>query len=203
MSSVPYCQLLGLDGELALLAVLSATLLMPATLLLVLFGLLGLEAEIALTDFLLRTALFIGLPVLLAWIIRRVAPPGWTDINARQIDGGMVVMLVLVAFAIMDGVAAQLLEDPALGAAIVALAFVVNIALHVASAAAFWWMGRHAAITMAVACGNRNLIIMLVILGNALGPEFALYVALGQFPIYLMPVAIKPVVRRLVGPEHT
>ncbi|MCG8545357.1 MAG: hypothetical protein MJE12_14250 [Alphaproteobacteria bacterium] len=200
MSSVPYCQLLGLDGELSLLVMLSATFLMPATLLFVLFGLLGLEAEIALTDFLLRTALFIGLPLLLAWVIRRLAPPGWTETNAQPIDGAMVVMLVLVAFAIMDGVAAQLLADPALGAMIVALAFGVSIALHASSAAAFWWMGRRAALSMAVTCGNRNLIILLVILGDALGPEFALYVALGQFPIYLMPVAIKPIVRRLVGP---
>ena len=200
MSAVPYCQLLGLDGELSLLVMLSATFLMPATLLFVLFGLLGLEAEIALTDFLLRTALFIGLPLLLAWIIRRLAPPRWTETNARPIDGAMVLMLVFVAFAIMDGVAAQLLADPALGAVIVALAFGVSIALHASSAAAFWWMGRHAALSMAVTCGNRNLIILLVILGDALGPEFALYVALGQFPIYLMPVAIKPIVRRLVGP---
>ena len=89
---------------------------------------------------------------------------------------------------------------PVAGAVIVGLAFTVSIALHVASAAAFWWMGRRAALSMAVACGNRNLIILLVILGGALGPEFALYVALGQFPIYLMPVAIKPIVRRLIGP---
>jgi BASS family bile acid:Na+ symporter len=198
ISSVPFCQLLGLDGELALLAVLSGTLLLPVTLPVVIFGLLGMEAEIAPGDFLIRTAIFIVLPLLLAWGIRRLAPMGWIEANSREIDGGMVIMLVLVAFAIMDGIAVQLVADPAHAAVIVATAFTVSIALHLSSAAAFWRMGRRSALSMAVTCGNRNLIILLVIVGGALGPDFALYVALGQFPIYLMPVVIQPIVRWLL-----
>ena len=47
--------------------------------------------------------------------------------------------------------------------------------------------------------GNRNIGLMMAATGFGV-PELAwLYFAVAQFPIYLLPVVLKPLVRRFIG----
>jgi BASS family bile acid:Na+ symporter len=51
---------------------------------------------------------------------------------------------------------------------------------------------------MGLSLGNRNMALMLVLAGGLLGPDLALYVAMAQIPVYLLPLVAKPLYRRLL-----
>lgn len=203
-SSVPFTQLLRLDAELAMFAVVIGTLLIPVTVAPVILWLLGTPLPVEPDVFALRSLLFIGLPFVLAAAARRIVPAGRIVSMRLEIDGLVVVLFVAFAIAIMDGVTGRLLADPLHGAAVLAAAFAVSIALHALSLGAFWRMGRRRALSMAVAAGNRNLAILLVLIGDGVSADFALYVALGQLPIFMMPTAVQQLCRLLLpeGPPQ-
>ncbi|MDH3700208.1 MAG: hypothetical protein OEU46_02750 [Alphaproteobacteria bacterium] len=198
ISSVPFCQLLSLNAELAVFSVVIGTLLLPFTLAPVIFLLLGVDMAIDLPEFALRTGIFIVLPFVLAALLRRAVPQDLRSAYRREVDGLTVLFLVIIAIAIMDGVSTRVLADPVRAATIVLAAFSVSVVLHAAGGAIYWRMGPTAGLAMAVTSGSRNLILLLVVLGEAAGDTFTLYVALGQLPIYLMPTVIQPLCRALL-----
>ena len=67
------------------------------------------------------------------------------------------------------------------------------------TALGFLWLGRPAAFTVGFLAGNRNMGLLLVVLPAGLHPDIALYFALAQFPIYILPALLKPLYGRLMG----
>ena len=67
----------------------------------------------------------------------------------------------------------------------------------------FWRAGRNAALTLALAAGLRNLGVMLAAAGGQVPQLTWLYVAMAQFPVYLLPHLIKPVLARLGATSAT
>lgn len=198
-SSVPFCQLLGLDAALALRVTLIATLLMPITVPASILLLLGVAVDLDPSEFALRAAIFIGLPLTLSWLVRRNPRfMAWLNRSA-EVDGIMAVILMIIAIGIMDGVTGRIVAEPAESLAILGAAFGVSILFHGFSGLVFWRLGERTAISIALTSGSRNLILMLVIIGDAMGPAFGLYVALGQVPIYLMPAIIQTIWRTRTG----
>ena len=200
-SAVPFSQLLGLDAELAMFAVVIGTLLIPVTIAPVVLWLLGTAIPVTPGEFALRSLLFIGLPFVLAAALRQIVPAGRIAARAVEIDGLIVAFFVVFVLAIMDGVTGRLLADPLLCAGMLAAAFGVSITLHALSLGLFWRLGRRPALSMALTAGNRNLAILLVIIGEGVGPDFALYVALGQLPIFTMPAVVQ-VLSRFLLPDR-
>jgi BASS family bile acid:Na+ symporter len=192
VASVALAQLLGLDAPLAVLLVVATTLVLPLTLTLVLFLLLGLDLAVDLVSFLGRFAVFIGLPFAAAWTLRRHLPSGLIERNAERLDGVNVVILVFAALAMMDGVTARLLAAPMTVALFLAAAVSFNATFQALGAAIYWRRGRRTAFSMGLSLGNRNMALMLVLTGGILGPDLALYVAMAQVPVYLLPLIAKP-----------
>lgn len=198
ISSVPFCQLLSLNAELAVFAVITGTLLLPFTLAPLALALLGIDIAIDPAELVLRTSVFIALPFGLAGLLRRWVRRETRAALRREGDGVTVILMVVIAVAIMDGVAARIVADPPKALAILAAAFSVSVVLHTLGGLAFWRIGAPAGLAMAVTSGSRNLILLFVLLGDAIGADFTLDIALGQVPIYLMPAAIQPLCRLLL-----
>ena len=75
--------------------------------------------------------------------------------------------------------------------------FFVNLQNDHWSSIDIGWAGRDNAFALAHAAGSRNMGLMLAA-SAGLVPELVwLYVALAQFPIYLLPLAYKPLARKL------
>lgn len=198
-SSVPYCQLLNLDAELALRVTLIATLMMPVTVPVSIFLFLGVAVDLDPAEFAIRAVIFIGLPLSLSWLIRR-SPNLMARINRGDDTAGvMAFALMIIAVAIMDGVTARIVANPAEALGILTAAFGVSILFHGLSGLIFWRTGERTAISIALTGGSRNLVLMLVIIGDTLGPAFGLYVAIAQVPIYLMPALIQSIWRNRRG----
>jgi BASS family bile acid:Na+ symporter len=113
-------------------------------------------------------------------------------------DGIAVLLLVLFAVAIMDGVTERFLSDPAHVLVFLAVAFAAYIGFQGAGAAVFALLGRRSALTVGFSSGNRNMALLLAVLPAGVDPDIPLYFALGQLPIYVLPAVLTPIYRRLL-----
>ena len=62
--------------------------------------------------------------------------------------------------------------------------------------------GARRALTLGFACGNRSLGLLLAVLPASADPGLGLFLALGQFPIYLLPGAMAPLYRHMLAGER-
>ena len=104
--------LLRLDAPLMLVSVVSASLLAPFTVVAVSSYLIGVELRIDALELFLRLAFLIGGCVLAALIVRRLLGQArlarWKD----RFDAASVLLLLIFAVAIMDGVADLAAQEP-------------------------------------------------------------------------------------------
>ncbi len=196
-ASVAIALLLGLDAAYAAALAVVATLLLPLTLVPVSLLLLGLDLQVDGLAFLGRFAVFILLPFCTALLLKRFLPASSLTQHRGAIDGINVLLLLVFAIAVMDGATTRLLATPGTFAVFLAAAFLFNICFQVLGALAFRLAGRATSLTLGLASGNRNMALMLVLSGGLLGPDFLLYVALAQIPIFLLPLLAERIYPRL------
>ena len=189
--------LLGLDGALALLAMVAGTLVMPATFPPLVLGLIGLTLGLSIPALMLRLALFIGGAALLAALLRRLCGVTWLRQHALELSGLNVLILLLFAIAIMDGVTVRLISEPRAVLLYAAVALGTSVALQGLSFLVFSRLARIPALTIGLVGGNKNMAIAWANLAGAASPELNLLFAAMQLPIYLLPALLKPVYRRL------
>ena len=182
---------------LAVVGTVATTMLLPLTLT-PLVGMVlpqtGLQVDLA--AFFLRVCTLVAAPFVLAWILRRALGTARLARNDELLAGANVVLLVVFAIAVMDGVTARMLDDPQFIGVLLLAACVATALLHIAGFALFRRAGVAAAYGAALLSGNRNMGLMLAITAGTAGPTFSLYVGIAQIPMYFAPLALTPFVRR-------
>jgi hypothetical protein len=196
MSSPALAGLLGLDVALTLATLIVSTAITPLTASLFTHVFLG-TALASPFGFGLRLFLIIAGCALAAAIIRRVAGATFIAAQRERIDGLSVIAMFMFAVAAMDGVADHFRSNPLLVIELTALAFALALGLIAVTAFVFLRAGRARAFAIGLIAGNRNIGLMLAASGFAVPDVAWLYFALAQFPIYLLPHLLKPLVRRL------
>lgn len=198
MSLPAIALLMGLDGALALLVMVTATFLMPLTLPPLLLGLMGLDLGIGIVPLMLRLAVFVGGAGAMAGLLRWWLGRDRLGRYGTEISGINVLLLVLFAVAVMDGMPRHLLDEPlrVLGYCVAALS--ASVGLQAVSFLSFGWLGRLAALTVGLVGGNKNMAVVWASLAAAANsPDLMLYFACAQLPIYLLPAVLAPIYRRL------
>lgn len=201
LSSAPIAMILGLDGALALVVALAATLLTPLTVPPLALALLGLQLDIGVVEFMVRLSAVVAVAVVAAVVVRRLIGRARLPRVAAHLDGLVVVVMLVFAVAIMDGVTATLLARPATVAFWLLAAFIANPALQIAGALAFAWLGRRRALTVGLVSGNCNMGLLLAAFPPGTDFDVVLYFAVAQLPMYMLPALLLPLYRRLVQPE--
>jgi bile acid:Na+ symporter, BASS family len=195
--------LLGLDGALALLVMVAGTFVMPFALPPLVLGLIGLDLGIGIVPLMLRLAVFIGGAALTAAVLRRLMGGAWLRRHTLELSGLNVLILLLFAVAIMDGVNALLLAQPQQVLLYAGTALAASLVLQAATFLAFVSLPRIPALTTGLIGGNRNMAIVWANFGGAATPELTLFFAAAQLPIYVLPALLKPAYRRLgAGEPH-
>lgn len=197
LASAALAMFVGLDGALAIAAALVATFLAPFTVPVLSLELLGVELDIATASMIGRLGLLVGTAAVAAALIRARVQPEALSRHAGEIDGVIVVAMLVFAVAIMDGVTATAIAEPETVALWLAAAFVANPALQAVGAALFAALGRRAALTAGLLSGNRNMGLLLATLPAGTAYEIQLYFALAQLPIFMLPALTKALIRRL------
>jgi len=193
ISSPALAALIGLDAALSLATLIACAAATPVTA--ALFAALFLRAPMDISPVALGAKLLLLLAgaAAVAALVRRIAGQPWVERQAERIEGLSVISLFVFAVAVMDGVAAGVIARPLLIFGLMALAFAMSLGLGAATALVFARAGRRTALTLAVSAGLRNLGVMVAAAGG-LVPELTwLYIGMAQFPVYLLPYLLKPV----------
>lgn len=198
LTAVPtFVLMMGLDGALALFAVIATNVLQPVVQPPVVYWLLGIDLQLPLGGLMLRLALFVGIGFALGLLLRRLLGVERVRRHDRAIGGAAVAVLVVFGIGVMDGTTALILADPMLVLLYLAAGLATNILLQLSGIAVFWIAERNMGLTTALVGGCRNLANLVAVLGPAAGPELTLFLAVGQFPLYFLPALFGPLYRRL------
>ena len=198
-SSPAFARLVGLDADLSLVATLVMVALVPFTAPLIALELLGIDLSLSTGAFMLRLLLVVGLPALLAVGLRRAAGPGRLHAWGAAMDGAVVWLCVLYGFAVMDGLAARMAQDPAWVVQAVLAAFVASYGLNALTTLAFARWGVREAASAGLMAGNRNVALFLAVLPASTDPRITLFFGLYQFPLFLSPFLLRPAYRLLAA----
>ena len=189
--------ILRLDGALTLIVMTLGGLLMPLTLPPLILLLIGLDLDIGVAELMLRLAGLLALAGVVATGIRALAGQNRIQRYSEMLDGAFVLVMLIFAVAVMDGVTDAAMADPGKVAGMIALVFAVSLFLQAIGFLLFLPAGRTTATTVALIAGNRNMAFVLGAAPAAFHPDVFLYLAVLQFPIYLLPALLRPVYRRL------
>jgi len=197
MSTPAFVALLGLDVALALANLVATIVITPvsAPYFAALFG--GDTLPLDPQALALRLAFFLGGSFLVARIIRRLLGDRRIRAWREPIDGLNIIVLFVFAAAIMGVVTYSLIDRPGLVIKLLLLSFVVTFGLMAATTALFWSAGPEQALTLGVSAGFRNMGLMLAA-ASGVSDTVVLYFAVAQFPIYLAPWLLYPLVQRIL-----
>ncbi|CAN5320869.1 Na+-dependent transporter [soil metagenome] len=199
MASPALVALMGLDSTLVLITLVTSTALVPLSA--PLFASVFFGSALTLSPLALGLKLFTILAgaILAAAVIRRVAGTDTILRYKQAIDGFNILVLLVFVSAVMGTVAASFWADPAGVLFLTLFAFVIFAVLLGATALVFRRAGRERALALGLMASQRNMGLMLAGTDGVLPGLTWLYFALAQFPIYLSPQLLKPLVRRLRG----
>jgi BASS family bile acid:Na+ symporter len=196
MSSPALAALIGVDIALTLAGLVVSMALTPLIAAIFTHAFLG-ASIITPLDLALKLFLLIAGSAAAAALIRRLAGGERIGRSHEMIDGLNVVGMFVFAVAAMDGVAAHFIAAPRFVGTLTALAFALSLGTMLATTLVFLAAGRARAFAIGILAANRNVSLILTATGFAL-PEVAwLYFSLAQFPIYLLPLLLKPLAARL------
>jgi len=199
-SSPSLAALIGLNGAISLAVLITCTAVTPFTSPALVAAFSASDVTLSPVALGLRLVLILAGAALTSLAIRAVAGKGWVERQAQRLDGLSVVMLFLFAIALMGDVLPNTIANPLLVLGLIVLSTSVSVALTAVTALAFLNSGREVALTLGHTSGSRNMGLMLAAASAGSVPEFVwLYVALAQFPIYLLPLVYKPLVQRLMA----
>jgi predicted Na+-dependent transporter len=198
ISAATTATFLRLDSSLALLLTLFTNFLVPFTLPPLALWLLDLDLRIGAVELSLRLALIVAVALAGALAIRRFLGPRLAD-SGPALDGLSVVVLMVFAIPLMDGVMARALAEPLKLAGFVAGAFGGMILCNLVMAAATLpLLDRRTALTAGYCSGGRHNALLMAVLPASADADIFLFIAAVQFPIYLMPTLLQPLYRRLL-----
>ncbi len=197
MSTPAVAILIGVDATLSLAVMLLSLIIVPFTAPVMVSaftdGALALDG-LALAG---RLAFILIATAGAGLLLRAMMGPRRLAVYNDHFNGVNVLVLLVLAVAFMDGVTLRFLEAPALVAGIAALACLVSVCGLLSTVFVFRWAGAGQDVMLGYAAGNRNLGIMIAAAGGIMPESTWLYVALAQFPIYLMPALLRPLMARL------
>lgn len=196
-SASAFANLLRLDGSLSLSVLVLGMICVPITAPLVGKVFFDEALPISATSLALRLGFLLMGAVVVAAIIRWLTGAELLARNGQLLNGLNVVILFFFAVAVMDGVAASIINRPLLTLAMTVLTFVVAGVQMALTMAILFRVRRADAFTISLAVGNRNLGLMIAAMASGIPELTWLYFALAQLPIYFMPYLLRHVARRL------
>jgi BASS family bile acid:Na+ symporter len=187
--------LLGLDGAVALLVMIGATVLLPLSLPIVLSLLIGDEFGSDSATVAQRLLVMVVVCCLAGQGMRRLLGHQRATATAASADGVLVVLMLLFAITIMGGLHQAIERAPGDIPLFMISAFLASAGLQLLAVGVFHRLARPSAAAIALASGNRNFALLLPAVGDNLSDDMWLFLAIVQFPIYILPALSKPLYR--------
>jgi hypothetical protein len=199
MASPALAALMGLDSTLVLITLVTGTALVPLTA--SLFAYIFLGGTLALSPLGLGAKLLLILAGSLgvAAAVRGIVGVAGIRRHKEPIDGVNILILLVFVSAVMGSVAGDFWQAPLKVAGVALLAFAIFFGLLGLTMLVFRRLGPERALALGLMVSQRNMGLMVAATGGILPGLTWLYFALSQFPIYLAPQLLKPIVGRMAG----
>ena len=197
MASPALAAVMGLDSTLVLVTLITSTALIPITAPLFAYVFFGSALTLSPLGLGLKLVAILAGSMLVATSVRWIAGVSAIRRHVRPIDGLNVLFLLVFVAAVMGNVVGGFLADPVSTIELTMLAFVVFFTLLGVTALIFRKAGNGRAMALGLMVSQRNMGLMLAATDGVLPGTTWLYFALSQFPIYLSPQLLKPMVRKL------
>ena len=197
MAAPALAALMGLDATLVLITLVTGTALVPFVA--ASFAELFLSGVLAMAPLALgaRLAAMLGGAMLLALMLRRALGERRILRNRDALSGLNILVLLVFASAVMGDLAATAWRDPLTFLGLTVLSFAVFAALLSGTALIFRRAGVVPSLSVAVMASHRNMGLLFAAAEGALPGIAWTYFALAQFPIFLAPLMLPPLLRRL------
>jgi BASS family bile acid:Na+ symporter len=197
MAAPALAALMGLDSTLVLVTLVTSTALIPITAPLFAYAFFGTALTLSPLGLGLKLVAILAGSLLVAAGIRWTVGASAIKRHAGAIDGLNILILFVFVAAVMGSVVGSFLADPVSMIELTALAFAVFFALLGITTLIFRKIGLERAFALGLMVSQRNMGLMLAATDGVLPGTTWLYFALSQFPIYLSPQLLKPIVRRM------
>jgi BASS family bile acid:Na+ symporter len=200
ISAATTATFLRLDNSLALLIALITNFAVPLTLPPLALWLLDLDLQIGVGALSLRLLAIVVLAVIGAVAIRARLGAAGLRHNAQRIDGLSIVLLIVYAIPLMDGIVARAHAEPFKLAGFVAGSFAGMLLTNAVMAlGCLPFLDRRSALTAGYCSGGRNNALLMAVLPVTADPDIFLFIAAVQVPIYVIPTLLQPIYRRLLA----
>jgi hypothetical protein len=197
MASPALAEVMGLDSTLVLVTLVTSTALVPFTAPLFAYLFFGTALSLSPLGLGLKLVAILAGSLLVAGAIRLIAGEAAIRRHGHAIDGLNILILFVFVSAVMGTVIASLWADPLRAIGVALLAFFVFFALLAFTALIFRKAGAERALALGLMVSQRNMGLMLAATDGVLPGTTWLYFAMSQFPVYLSPQLLKPLVARL------
>jgi hypothetical protein len=197
MAAPALATLMGLDSTLVLVTLVTSTALIPITAPLFAYAFFGTALTLSPLGLGLKLFAILAGSSFVAAGIRWTVGASTIKQHAAAIDGLNILILFVFVAAVMGNVVGNLLADPVNVIGLAMLAFAVFFTLLGVTTLIFRKIGRERAFALGLMVSQRNMGLMLAATDGVLPGRTWLYFALSQFPIYLSPQLLKPIVKKL------
>ncbi|UTD27271.1 Na+-dependent transporter [Bradyrhizobium sp. WD16] len=199
MAAPALAALMGLDATLVLITLVTSTALVPFTAPLFAAVFFGGMLDLSPQALGLKLGAILVGAILVAMVLRRLIGATRIARHKAPIDGINIVVLLVFVSGVMENVGVATLHDPLGVSAMTLLAFAVFALMLAATIIVFRGMGAAVALALALMVCQRNMGLMLAATDGVLPSSTWLYFALSQLPIYLSPLLLRPLARRLAA----
>ncbi len=201
MAAPALAAVMGLDSTLALITLVTSTALVPFTAPLFAYAFFGAALTLSPLGLGMKLVAILAGSLLVASAIRWSAGAAAIARHKGPIDGLNILVLFVFVAAVMGNVVGGFWADPLRTLELTLLAFAVFFALVGVTTLIFRLAGRERALALGLMVSQRNMGLMVAATDGVLPGTTWLYFALSQFPIYLSPQLLKPMVGRLTAPS--
>jgi BASS family bile acid:Na+ symporter len=192
-AAIVFAALLGLDVTLTIAIATISIILVPLTGPPLVMWLAGLSIGVNALALTARIAAFVGAALAVAWALRGLAGRAVIEKRAGEINGAIIILLVLFGISLMAGVGHRIATDLWHVMGSVIAAFIANVGVQIATGLLFVWAGSRRSATAALLSGNRNMSILCANLDTAAMPDILLFFATSHLPIYVLPWILRKI----------
>jgi BASS family bile acid:Na+ symporter len=196
MAAPALAAVMGLDATLVLVTLVTSTALVPFSAPLFAYAFFGPALTLSPLALGLKLVAILAGSMLVALAIRWAAGAAAIARHKGPIDGLNIVILFVFVSAVMGSVVGSFWADPVDVIELAMFAFAVFFALLGVTMLIFRKLGHQRALALGLMVSQRNMGLMLAATDGVLPATTWLYFALCQFPIYLSPQLLKPIVER-------
>ncbi|WP_367106595.1 lantibiotic ABC transporter permease [uncultured Psychrobacter sp.] len=186
----------GFDAQLATAKTIAATLVMPCTLLGVLWLLGDANAHLDIGVYVRRLLVYIVMPMVLAVVVRRFVPPVILSRYYPKIGQFNILLLMLFPLGLMAGFRATFDYDPWQALLLLVLSSVLALVFYFSAYVIYRRFGYENAIVAALVCGGRNVLLTYTITVPFMGAMFLPLLGAFQLPAFCLPLLGKYMAKR-------